>query len=91
MKSTIRTMPLITSEITVINKQEVTTALTLRYTPTPLTRSLFDTYRWSIHSKHSLFVFKFAFFVIVTPFIFQVHAFGHFQSDRPHREGCPGP
>ncbi len=45
VRKRVRTMPLITSEITVINKQEVTTALTLRYTPTPLTRSLFDTYR----------------------------------------------
>jgi len=46
MKALIRTMPLITSEITIINNQEVTTALTLRYTLTPLTRSLFDTYRF---------------------------------------------
>lgn len=44
-RSRVRTMPLITSEITVINQPEVTTALTLRYTPTPLTSSLFDTYR----------------------------------------------
>ena len=44
-KTYVRTMPLITSEITVINQPEVTTALTLRYTPTPLTSSFFDTYR----------------------------------------------
>ena len=44
-KTRVRTMPLITSEITVINQPEVTTALTLRYTPTPLTSALFDTYR----------------------------------------------
>ena len=44
----VRTMPLITSEITVIIKQEVTTALTLRYTPTPQKRSLFDTYRFQL-------------------------------------------
>ncbi len=44
----VRTMPLITSEITVINQPEVTTALTLRYTPTPLTSSLFDTYRFML-------------------------------------------
>ena len=43
----VRTMPLITSEITVINQREVTTAMTLRYTPTPLTSSLFDTYRYA--------------------------------------------
>jgi cadherin 5 type 2 (VE-cadherin) len=41
-------MPLITSEITVINQPEVTTALTLRYTPTPLTSALFDTYRFML-------------------------------------------
>lgn len=41
-------MPLITSEITIINKQDITDALTLRYTPTPLTRSLFDTYRFRL-------------------------------------------
>ena len=45
-KTRVRTMPLITSEITVINQPEVTTALTLRYTPTPLTSALFDTYRY---------------------------------------------
>ena len=42
----VRTMPRISSEITVINQPEVTTALTLRYTQTPLTSSLFDTYRY---------------------------------------------
>ena len=47
-RKSVRTMPLITSEITVINQPEVTTALTLRYTPTPLTSSLFDTYRYDI-------------------------------------------
>ena len=47
-KTFVRTMPLITSEITVINQPEVTTALTLRYTPTPLTSSLFDTYRFEL-------------------------------------------
>lgn len=41
----VRTMPLITSDITVINQREVTSAMTLRYTQTPLTSSLFDTYR----------------------------------------------
>ena len=46
IRKTIRTQPLITSELTVINKQEVTNAMTIRYTPTPLSRSLFDTYRY---------------------------------------------
>lgn len=45
VRSSIRTMPLITSEVNVINKRDSTTSLTIRYTPTPLTRSLFDTYR----------------------------------------------
>ncbi len=44
-------MPLITSEITIINRQETTNALTLRYTPTPLTRSLFDTYRFQLSDE----------------------------------------
>ena len=45
VRTSIRTMPLITSEVTIINKPEITDALNLRYTQTPLTRSLFDTYR----------------------------------------------
>jgi receptor-type tyrosine-protein phosphatase beta len=48
VRTSIRTMPLITSEITVVNKQDTTDALTLKYTPTPLTRSLFDTYRFKL-------------------------------------------
>lgn len=48
VRTSVRTMPLITSEITIINKQEITDALTLKYTPTPLTRSLFDTYRFKL-------------------------------------------
>lgn len=48
VRTSIRTMPLITSEITVVNKQEITDAITLRYTQTPLTRSLFDTYRFQL-------------------------------------------
>ncbi len=38
-------MPLITSDISTVNKQDLSTTITIRYTPTPLTRSLFDTYR----------------------------------------------
>ena len=53
-KTKVRTMPLITSEITVINQQEVTTALTLRYTPTPFPSSYFDTYRLDIFRKKNL-------------------------------------
>ena len=48
VRRSVRTMPLITSEITIINKQEVTDAMTLRYTPTPYARSLFDTYRFRL-------------------------------------------
>ena len=44
----IRTQPLCTSEIFIINDQEVSTALTLRYTPTPKQRSTFDTYRFML-------------------------------------------
>ncbi len=45
VRLSIRTMPLITSEISTVNKQDLSTTITIRYTPTPLTRSLFDTYR----------------------------------------------
>ena len=57
-KTKVRTMPLITSEITVINQQEVTTALTLRYTPTPFPSSYFDTYRLDIFRKKPLNLFQ---------------------------------
>ena len=57
-KTKVRTMPLITSEITVINQQEVTTALTLRYTPTPFPSSYFDTYRLDIFRKKTLKAFS---------------------------------
>ena len=42
----VRTMPLITSDISTVNKQDLSTTITIRYTPTPLTRALFDTYRF---------------------------------------------
>ena len=46
VNTSIRTMPLITSDIVLINSNaEVTTALKLRYTQTPIQRSVFDTYR----------------------------------------------
>jgi len=44
----IRTQPLCTSEIFIINNQEVSTALTLRYTPTPPKKSTFDAYRFML-------------------------------------------
>ena len=44
----IRTQPLCTSEIFIIIDEEVTSALTLRYTPTPKQRSNFDTYRFML-------------------------------------------
>ena len=44
----IRTQPLCTSEIFIINNQEVSTALTLRYTPTPLQKSTVDAYRFML-------------------------------------------
>jgi len=48
VKTNIRTQPLCTSELSIITHQEVSTALTLRYTPTPLLRSTFDTYRFML-------------------------------------------
>ena len=44
----IRTQPLCTSEIFIIMHEEVTSALTLRYTRTPKERSNFDTYRFML-------------------------------------------
>ena len=44
----LRTQPLCTSEIFIIIDEEVTSALTLRYTPTPKQRSNFDTYRFML-------------------------------------------
>lgn len=48
VRTDIRTQPLCTSELSIITHQEVSTALTLRYTPTPLHRSTFDTYRFML-------------------------------------------
>jgi len=44
----IRTQPLCTSNIIIINKQEVTESLVIRYTPTPSQKSTFDTYRFML-------------------------------------------
>lgn len=48
IETKIRTEPLCTSELFIITDQEVSTSLTLRYTPTPLARSTFDTYRFML-------------------------------------------
>ena len=46
INTSIRTMPLSRSDIILINSNaDVTTKLKLRYTQTPQTKSLFDTYR----------------------------------------------
>ena len=47
----IRTQPLCTSDVTFITNEDVTTALTLRYTMTPRSRSNFDTYRFDTKSN----------------------------------------
>lgn len=41
-------MPLIQSEVVVINNQQSTDSISLRYTPTPQSSSVFDTYRFSL-------------------------------------------
>lgn len=43
-----RTMPLIQSEVVVVNNQQETDSVTLRYTPTPRTSSHFDLYRFML-------------------------------------------
>ncbi|VEN46401.1 unnamed protein product [Callosobruchus maculatus] len=43
-----RTMPLIQSEVVVVNNQQSTDTISLRYTPTPQTSSKFDRYRFSL-------------------------------------------
>jgi len=48
VQTNIRTQPLCTSDLRIITHQEVSTALTLSYTPTPLHRSTFDTYRFML-------------------------------------------
>lgn len=41
-------MPLIQSEVVVVNNQQSTDSISLRYTPTPQTSSKFDFYRFSL-------------------------------------------
>ena len=48
LRRTIRTQPLCTSELFIITNQEVSTAFTLSYTPTPKQRSQFDAYRFMV-------------------------------------------
>ena len=48
VRTLVRTQPLCTSELSIISQQEVSTALTLRYTPTPQVLSTFDTYRFRL-------------------------------------------
>lgn len=43
-----RTMPLIQSEVVVVNNQQSTDLISLRYTPTPQASSSFDLYRFSL-------------------------------------------
>ncbi|CAB3367061.1 Hypothetical predicted protein [Cloeon dipterum] len=43
-----RTMPLLQTEIVVVNDQQISDALTLRYTKTPKSVSRFDTYRFML-------------------------------------------
>lgn len=43
-----RTMPLIQSEVVVVNNQQTTDSISLRYTPTPQTSSKFNFYRFSL-------------------------------------------
>ncbi|XP_060530895.1 tyrosine-protein phosphatase 10D-like isoform X2 [Cylas formicarius] len=43
-----RTMPLIQSEVVVVNNHQTTDSMSLRYTPTPQTSSKFDVYRFSL-------------------------------------------
>ncbi|XP_076252451.1 protein tyrosine phosphatase 10D isoform X4 [Rhynchophorus ferrugineus] len=46
-----RTMPLIQSEVVVVNNQQSTDSISLRYTPTPQTSSKFDLYRFSLSER----------------------------------------
>ncbi|XP_044737307.1 tyrosine-protein phosphatase 10D-like isoform X2 [Chrysoperla carnea] len=46
-----RTMPLIQSEVVVVNKPQETDSISLRYTPTPQTSSHFDLYRFKLSAS----------------------------------------
>jgi receptor-type tyrosine-protein phosphatase beta len=45
VRLSVRTMPLITSELATLNRADVTNAITVTYSPTPFNTSFFDTYR----------------------------------------------
>lgn len=45
-------MPLIQSEVVVVNNQVPTDSIGLRYTPTPQTSSKFDLYRFSLSESN---------------------------------------
>lgn len=45
-------MPLIQSEVVVVNNQQTTDSISLRYTPTPQTSSKFDFYRFSLSESN---------------------------------------
>nr|XP_023013330.1 tyrosine-protein phosphatase 10D isoform X2 [Leptinotarsa decemlineata] len=47
-----RTMPLIQSEVVVVNNQQSTDSISLRYTPTPPSSSKFDIYRFSLSESN---------------------------------------
>jgi len=49
----VRTQPLCTSDLSIITHQEVSTSLILRYTRTPLDKSTFDTYRFSLSDSNT--------------------------------------
>lgn len=46
-------VPLILSEVLVVNNQQATDSVTLRYTPTPQTSSHFDLYRFSLSDPNT--------------------------------------
>lgn len=48
-------MPLIQSEVVVVNKPQDTDKVSLRYTPTPQSSSHFDLYRFSLSAPGVLF------------------------------------
>ncbi|XP_018572478.1 tyrosine-protein phosphatase 10D [Anoplophora glabripennis] len=47
-----RTMPLIQSEVVVVNNQQSTDSISLRYTPTPQVSSKFDFYKFSLSESN---------------------------------------
>lgn len=57
---TTRTMPLILSEVVVVNYQQSTDHVTLRYTPTPLSSSHFDRYKFMLSDPNVPVKYKLA-------------------------------